>query len=141
MFYIRGAIDCAAQFELDQKVHDVEEHFRRSLQSFQQKQSSSIIPVITSSTLKKSSVDHEPHQIVVAENSAAHDESVNDSSTKTQNMHYIINSSKVSSVIAGQTSASTIQPPKVLVNLSGGSSASDSSPTDESECNHFLSLL
>ena len=82
---------CTAEFVMEQRVQDVEEHFRRSLLSLQQqKQQQQVtqstppttgsLPLATSSvtsngvlslrSIKKTQEDHEPHQILIAENSS-----------------------------------------------------------------------
>ena len=110
-------MDSAVQFEMDQKVHDVEEHFRRSLQSFQQKQaSSSFLPVITNTSLKTSSLDHESHQIVIAENST-HEQSVHDSSSSSQNINFPNVLTKVPSNPATLAGPTSNQSPQVFLSL------------------------
>ena len=81
---------CTAEFVMEQRVQDVEEHFRRSLLSLQQqKQQQQVtqsapttgsLPLATSSvtsngvlplrSIRKTQEDHEPHQILITENSS-----------------------------------------------------------------------
>lgn len=100
--FYRGSSDsvtmdtCTAQFVMEQRVQDVEEHFRRSLQSFQLQQlqnaqsssssglttTSSFSPLPLATTTPTSNgvnlrgskkglqEDHEPHQILITENSS-----------------------------------------------------------------------
>lgn len=134
-------MDCTAQFEMEQKVHDVEEHFRRSLQSFQSPNGgSSFLPVSTTAAagntgsspsmrgLKKKSEDEEPHQIVITENNTSRS-SITTSSP--QNVQFIMTSSPSS---GGSSDVPTVIsalpgafPPSFFLNIS--------STTDKTEGN------
>ena len=117
---------------MEHQVHDVEEHFRRSLQSFHNKMCS---PVMTPRlNIGDNNNENEQHQIVVAENTPH----VNNremssptippsSTTPNTTHHYIINSTPnvLTRVSSGDqtvvTTNITQQLPQVFVNLPSAS--------------------
>ena len=116
----------AAQFVIEhQKVHDVDEHFRRSLKLFQEKSNS--LPVISNpikGPTKRSHEDTEPQQIVIAENArASTNGQTTPGQTSSHNLHFIVSSSP--NVSNGPVIGTTPPPPgggipapQVFLNLS-----------------------